>query len=168
MANFGQTATFPELSECVVQVIWQCCLTDDSQEEGAKKASVWEGPRNLRGCWDEHSRFCHQIYSVLGIAQAFDQISFKKIALLLLLLLVHWRGEISQHLFAVVPLTHSGVWIVRISRCWSPCPACLCVPTQCPPAYSSFLCSSCPCSQHSAPFPQFPSVAFIYVFSLTE
>lgn len=139
MANFGQTATFPELSECVVQVIWQCCLTDDSQEEGAKKASVWEGPRNLRGCWDEHSRFCHQIYSVLGIAQAFDQISFKKIALLLLLLLVHWRGEISQHLFAVVPLTHSGVWIVRISRCWSPCPACLCVPTQCPPAYSSFL-----------------------------
>lgn len=78
MANFGQTATFPELSECVVQVIWQCCLADDSQEEGAKKASVWEA-QGIREAVEMNTLgFCHLIYSVLGIAQAFDQISFKK------------------------------------------------------------------------------------------
>lgn len=48
--------SFSELTEWVVQVIWQCCLADDSKVNGAKKELIWEGSRNFWDCWDEHFR----------------------------------------------------------------------------------------------------------------
>lgn len=54
--TWARQCPFSELTEWVVQVIWQCYLADDCIENGAKKELIWEGSRNFWDCWDEHFR----------------------------------------------------------------------------------------------------------------